>query len=415
MGNRFATEPVVVLGFGTAAMSAIVEMRAAGFVGSIVVITDDDPMPYSPVLTSYYAGGRIGRNACFAWADLDPANLIDELVANAIIASLDITSHEVELADGRRYPYAKLLIATGAHPVSPGFPKVEGYTPLVLRTMHDADRLRDALIAENCRSVLISGTSMVGLKVLEACLDRGVSATLLGRSPHILRESAHEFAAGRFEALLEERGVTLRLTQAVEHAAASGTHGCCIAFGNGEQECFDEVVLAQGVVPNLDFTIPGALEIDRGVIVDQHMRTSDPDVFAAGDVAQALDLLSGEKRIIGLWQNAVQQGRCAGRAIADELAGRVPTRVFPGFIPSNVIHVRDILFASAGTLAEKPGRSIEVEESQGAIRILAHERRNGEKQLIGFNVLSVVSSESQLNGLEREIGTFRREVFNSFL
>ena len=415
MGDGFTTGPVIVLGFGTAAISSIVEMRAAGYAGTIAVITDDGPELYSPVLTSYYVGGRIERDACFPWADIDPTSVVDELITNASVSSLNVAHHEITLADDRRYKYAKLLIATGAHPVAPGFPQVEGYKPLMLRTIRDADQLRLALMAESCQDVLVSGTSMVGLKVLEACLDRGKSITLLGRSPHILRGSAHEFVAKRFESKLVERGVKLRLSQTVKHvAAACDTQGCHAMFDNGEEERFDEVILAQGVAPNLDFVRQGTLDIAQGVIVDEYMRTSAPDVFAAGDVAQALDLLSGEKRVIGLWQNAVQQGRCAGRAIVDELAGRKPTRAFPGSIPANVIHVHNILFASAGTIAEAPNRKIEIEESRGTVRVMAYERCDDER-LVGFNTLSVISSNEQLNGLEREIGKYRREVMNSFL
>ena len=106
-----------------------------------------------------------------------------------------------------------------------------------------------------------------------------------------------------------ERGVALRLGQTVASAEneAIGTD-CVVAFSDGQTERFDEVVLAQGVAPNLDF-VSNALQVDKGLLVDEFMRTSAPDVFAAGDVAQALDLSSGRERVIGLWQNAVQQGR----------------------------------------------------------------------------------------------------------
>ncbi|MBQ1450747.1 MAG: FAD-dependent oxidoreductase, partial [Eggerthellaceae bacterium] len=98
-----------------------------------------------------------------------------------------------------RVGFSKLLIATGAHPVVPGFPNLETYRPHVLRTMEDADRLREALACKPHARVLVSGTSMVGLKVVEACLDRKVDVTMLGRSPHILRSSAHPVVAERLE------------------------------------------------------------------------------------------------------------------------------------------------------------------------------------------------------------------------
>ena len=416
MGKGFADNPVVVLGFGAAAVSAICSLRECGYNGPLTVVTNAGPEPYSPVLTSYYAGGRIGKDQCFPWKDVDFSYLIDDLLFQQTLASVDFAAHEVELVDGRRTGYSKLLIATGAHPVVPGFPGLEACRPHVLRTMEDADRLREALVRKPHARVLVSGTSMVGLKVVEACLDRKADVTMLGRSPHILRASAHPVVAEWFEQLLEERGVTLRLSQVVEQAeGASDASNRIMRFSNGDEEEFDEVVLAQGVKPNLEFIDSCSIEIEDGLIVDGFMRTSVPDVFAAGDVAQALDLSSGKKRIIGLWQNAVQQGRCAGATIAAELAGRAPMRRYPGSIPSNTIHVQDVLFASAGSVVKSEGRIIETITSPQSTSVFVYERNGSKDQLVGFIVLAVVSPDCRNESLVDDIGAYRRAILNSYL
>ena len=416
MGKGFADNPVVVLGFGAAAVSAICSLRECGYDGLLAVMTDAGPEPYSPVLTSYYAGGRIDREQCFSWKDVDFSDLIDDLLIQQTPVSVDFAAHEVELVGGRRVGYSKLLIATGAHPVVPGFPNLETYRPHVLRTMEDADRLREALACKPHARVLVSGTSMVGLKVVEACLDRKVDVTMLGRSPHILRSSAHPVVAERLEQLLEDRGATFRLSQTVEQAEdASGANRCGVRFSNGDVEEFDEIVLAQGVKPNLGFVESGSVEMGDGLVVDSFMRTSVSDVFAAGDVAQAFDLSSGKKRIIGLWQNAVQQGRCAGATIAAELAGRAPMRRYPGSIPSNTIHVQDVLFASAGSVVESEGRTIETITSPQSTSVFAYERNGSKDQLVGFNILSVVSPNFKNESLADDIGTYRRAILNSYL
>ena len=405
-----------MLGFGVAAGSAVCAMREDGYEGPITVVTDAGPEPYSPVLTSYYVGGRIGYDECFPWTDLAIGDMVDDLRAYSRIETLDVDAHEVVLSGGGRIGYSKLLVATGAHPIVHGFSTLRTCLPHVLRTMQDAGRLRCALEAKPCERVLVSGTSMVGLKVLEACLDRKIHATMLGRSAHILRVSAHPLIAERFENMLEERGVTLRLSQTVacveEH---EGKRGCTVHFSNGDADRFDEVVLAQGVKPNIAFVDPGTIEVGDGLVVDQFMRTSAPDVFAAGDVAQAIDLSSGRKRIIGLWSNAVQQGRCAGRAIAAELAGQVSTRPYPGSIPSNSIHVRDILFASAGSLAEGDGRRICIRETQSETGLFVYEEREGSERLVGFNVLAIAATERRHATLADEIGMHRRAILNSYL
>ncbi|MBR3181843.1 MAG: NAD(P)/FAD-dependent oxidoreductase [Eggerthellaceae bacterium] len=416
MGDGFTSKPVVVLGFGAAAISAICALRDSGYDGPLTVVTDADPEPYSPVLTSYYVGGRIPRDQCFPWSDLDVASMIDDMRSNEHIESIDVEAHEVKLANGQCLGYSKLLIATGAQPIAPGFPASHSYKPHVLRTMQDAERLRGALIAWPHVRVLVSGTSMVGLKALEACLDREADATLLGRSGHIMRATAHPLVAERFEQLLVDRGVTLRLSQTVVDVEESADcPECSVCFDDGDVEQFDEIILAQGVKPNLSFVAPGSIEMHKGVVVDDFMRTSAPDVFAAGDVAEALDVSSGQKRIIGLWHNAVRQGRCAGSAIAAECAGRKPTRPYAGSIPSNVIHVRDILFASAGSLSEQEGRCFDVREENGMMCVFVYEKQTGTDQLVGFNILAVVPQDGKHDVLVDEIGAYRREIFNSYV
>ena len=415
MDGSTANRPVVVLGFGAAAVSAVCAIREAGYEGPLVVATDAGPEPYSPVLTSYYAGGRISYDQCFPWKNIDSKTLIDDLLVGVSVEEVDPVERDVTLADGRRIGYSKLLIATGAHPVSPGFPNSGSYRPHVLRTMEDAERLREALASSSCNDVLIAGTSMVGLKVLEACLDRGVHATMLGRSEHILRSSAHPLVAERFERMLVEHGVAMRLSQkAVRATPHDGASGCVVNFDNGDSEPFDEVVLALGVKPNLEFIHDGMIEVLDGVIVDRFMHTSAPDVFAAGDVAQALDLTSGTQRVIGLWQNAVSQGRCAGLAIADELAGRIPARPYPGSIPSNTIHVQDILFASAGTFAESERVRIEIQEHDGALVAFAYEQNENEELLAGFNMLAVAATSGLYDKAVDLIGMYRRKVLNAY-
>ena len=430
--------PVVVLGFGAAAMSAVVAMREAGYTGPVTVVTDADARPYSPVLTSYYAGGSIQREQCFIWSDANLSSLVDDVRPWARIASVDAAAHEVVLSSGERIRYAKLLVATGAHPVAPGIPRAGSYEPLVLRTMRDADRLRGVLERGGNARVLVSGTSMVGMKVVDACLASGAHATLLGRSGHVMRATAHPRIAARFEQLLAQRGVDLRLSQGMARISDVSGTACTVEFDNGEAERFDAVVAAQGVAPNLDFLAqpskpsssyekaagdaPKAskpieapsFEIERGLLVDQFMRTSVPDVFAAGDVAQALDLCSGERRVRGLWINAVQQGRCAGRAIADELTGCPPRMPYCGSIPSNVVHVGDVAMASAGVIEEGQARHIEVLESGYAMRLLVYEVRDGKEQLVGFNMVSVLGTREANDEFDVEAGRYRRDIINTF-
>ena len=133
---------VAVVGWGTAGVNAAIALRAAGYAGVIRAFSDTDILPYSPILTSYYAGGEKTYEQCFPWSADELAELGVDVVANAHVAKIDPAAHLVVTDEGAEYAFDKCLVAVGARPTTAGFPKDCGYEPLVLRTMDDAERRR---------------------------------------------------------------------------------------------------------------------------------------------------------------------------------------------------------------------------------------------------------------------------------
>ena len=389
--------PVAIIGFGTAGVNAAIALRQAGYRGAIDVFSDLDTPPYSPILTSYYAGGMRPYDECFPWTEEEMGALSLNVHNGTPATGLDVQAHVVRTSQGD-FPYSKCVIATGSSPSTVGFPADCGYEPLVLHSMADAERMRAALEDPACRSVLVSGASMVALKMVEACLAQGRQVTLVGMNPHVLDFNALPAAAERFEARMREKGVRFRLGQTISAVSVQDAPGhpdgrlLKVAFSDGESEEFDQIAVAHGMRGNIAFLTPGELDVDKGLLVDEFMRTSDPDVYAAGDVAQALELTSGERRIVGIWKNAAVQGACAGRAIACELACRAPedSDAFHGSISSNTIAVDGTLFLSAGTIDPGPGGEIEVREGDEMTVVYVY-RPTGDgegRQLVGFNITS---------------------------
>lgn len=415
---------VALVGFGTAGVNAAIALRNAGYSGDIHAFSDTATPPYSPILTSYYAGGEKTYDECFPWSADELADLRVTVHAECPVLEIDPELHLLHTTRGA-FTYEKCLIATGAHPSTVGFPQVEnvqeaeqagsvsnkadngtestaGYEPLVLRTLDDAVRLRAAFERESCTRVLVSGASMVALKALEACLRRGVATTLVGMNPHVLDMTALPPAAERFERGLRAKGVELRLGQTIasvrvvgkETGAGTGAgggdaHALEVTFSNGETAVFDEIIVAHGVRSNLGFVQTGSLKIDRALVVDEFMRTSDPDVYAAGDVAQALELVSGEKRVVGIWKSAAMQGACAGTAMAAELAGvePAPSCAYAGGIATNTIAVDGTLFISAGSVEAAENRRVEVRETDDMTVVYVLESAaDGTERLVGFNI-----------------------------
>ena len=261
--------------------------------------------------------------------------------------------------------------------------------------MENAERLKAAIEDSLCKRVLVSGASMVALKTLEACLYHGIECTLVGVNPHVLDMNALPEAAERFEKGLVEKGVTLRLGNRIASVKriddADGFQGrkLEVTFANGDVDTFDEISVSHGMKSNIEFVKEGSLEIDRALVVDDFMRTSNPDVYAAGDVAQGTELISGQKRIVGIWKNAALQGACAGRAIAAELAGEEPPAdcALEGSIATNTIVVKGTLFISAGTMELSEGRWTEVRESDDMTVVYVFEDAgDGQRRLVGFNI-----------------------------
>lgn len=389
---------VAILGAGTAGMNAAIALRAAGYDGVIRMFSDTDIPPYSPILTSYYAGGLKTYEECFPWttAEIDALKL--DWQYNTPVVRLDPEAHTVETPAGSSL-YSKCVIATGARAMSFGFPKVEGgeYEPYILRTMENAERLKAMLEDPASKRVLISGASMIALKMLEACLVQGKDCTVVGMNPHLLDMTALPETAVRFEENIKAKGVALRLGQTIAAvkriARADAGDGrdwqLEVTFSSGDADVFDDICVAHGVRSDLRFIAEGSLEIDRGIVVDEFMHTSNPDVYAAGDVTQALELVSGQKRILGIWKTAALQGAVAGRAIAAELAGQpIPAEAaYKGAIATNTIQVDGTLFISAGSVELTPGRTVEIREADDMTVAYVYEQREGEpRRLVGFNL-----------------------------
>lgn len=413
-----AEQVVAIIGWGTAGVNAAIALRAAGFAGTIRAFSDTGILPYSPILTSYYVGGEKTYDECFPWSAEELAELDVEVVPDSRVALLDPEAHRIVTEAGQESSYDKCVVCVGARPMTVGFPAECGYEPLVLRTMDDAERMKAAFEDPACGRVLVSGASMIALKCVEAALNRGLDVSLVGMNDHVLDFSALPEAAERFERGLAAKGVTMRFGQTIaqvevlEGAAAAGEEAAAagegagagtagegaprklrVTYSGGDVETYDQIVVAHGVRPDFGFIEDGSIEIDRAIVVDDFMRTSAPDVFAAGDAAQALELVSGEKRVLGIWKTAALQGQCAGRAIAAELAGREPEAAdaYPGHIMTNTIAVNGTLFISAGVSQAGEGQRVDVRESDDmTVACIYGPAPDGGERLIGFNVASDV-------------------------
>lgn len=382
-------QTVAIIGYGSAGVNCAIALRNSGYEGRILAFSRGGSVPYSPILTSYYAAGAKSFEECHPWKAEELASLKVEVLENCPVEGIDVEAHLIHTAQGD-YSYDKCLISTGSDPALVGFPAVEGYVPITLRSMEDAERLKSVVNDPDRKRVLVSGASMVALKTVEACLAGGKQVTLVGMKPYILDFNALPEAAKRFEEGMRKAGVNFKLGTTMSavkllEGEVPGVPRLEVSFANGDVEEFNEISVSHGMRSNIGFIPEGALEGFRSLSVDEYMRTSNPDVYAAGDVAANVELISGQNRVVGIWKNAVLQGACAGSVMACELAGReVPTSLaLRGSISTNTIKVGELLFISAGTIEVTEDRRVEVRETPDMMVVYVWE---GER-LVGFNVV----------------------------
>ncbi len=297
----------VIVGGGMAGAKAAETLRAEGFDGRLVLVGDEPELPYErpPLSKSYLAAGE----TTLADAEVHDRAYYDEHDVELITrgaSALDPGAREVALADGSSVRYDRLLIATGAVPRRPPIEGADGEGVYVLRTVADANRLREAI--RGGRLVVI-GAGWIGSEVAATACGLGATVTLIERGSAPLQHVLGSELGAFFAALHREHGVRVLAGARVTRIE----YGLRVALAGGASIDADAVVLGVGVAPATALAESGGLQIDDGIVTDEHLRTSASGVFAAGDVASAFHPRYGRHVRVEHWATAADQGTAAAR------------------------------------------------------------------------------------------------------
>ena len=304
----------VIVGAGLAGAKAAETLREEGFDGRIVLIGEEPELPYErPPLSKKYLTGDAPREDAHVHADGFYAEHGIEFEAGVPATGLDVEAHRVDLADGLSVAYDRLLIATGSVPRRPPIEGIDLAGVYTLRTLADADALRERF-ADRPR-VAIIGAGWIGCEVAAAARARGAEVTLIeaGGAP-LERVLGPEL--GRIYADVHREQDVRVLTDAAVERIEGDDHVQGVRVGRRTIDC-DIVVVGVGVSPDTRLAEAGGLDVDDGIVVDDHLRTSAPDVFAAGDVASAYHRRYGRHVRVEHWANALNQGAAAARSMLD--------------------------------------------------------------------------------------------------
>jgi NADPH-dependent 2,4-dienoyl-CoA reductase/sulfur reductase-like enzyme len=311
-----STEQLVIIGAGLAGATAAATLRAEGFGGEVVLIGNEGRTPYlRPPLSKGYLAGKDSEESLLPYPEAWYADNNIRLELNDPAVALDAGTRTVTLASGATVPYSKLLLATGASPRHLGFPGADLAGVHVLRTVEQSRALH-AELAAGGRNVVMVGSGWIGMEVAATARQLGNEVTLIGLEEVPLSAALGDKLGAVFAARQEEEGVRFVLPASVSSATA-GADGRVSAVVTSTDVTLpaDVVVVAAGVVPNTALAEAAGLELRNGIVVDAGLRTSDPDIFAAGDVANALHPTTGEHARSEHWANAIASGAAAARSM----------------------------------------------------------------------------------------------------
>jgi NAD(P)H-nitrite reductase large subunit len=328
----------VIVGGSIAGASAIRAIRANDPEGVITLVTAEKPFYYRPLIPLIIDGDITDEDIFFP-EDIE-TSLGIQLVSDRAVA-LDPEKKELTLDSASRLEYDKLLIATGSIPLLPDVPGTE--KAFTLRTLNDAHKIKEA--AAGARKTVILGGGFVGIKAASALSKLGHDITIIEKLSQILYPRLDQKSADIVQKRIEKKGIRCITTDTITEVLDGG-----VKLTSGDVIEADLVILAVGINPNTEWLEGSGLKIEKAMVVDELLKTSAENCYAAGDVVQALDLVEHEPAVSVLWTNAVDMGKAAGTNMA---GGK---KRYPGLLSVlNATEIEGIPLVSAGAVTDGGG------------------------------------------------------------
>ena len=337
----------VIIGNSAAGLSAVKAIRKKGCSSPITLISAENCNAYSPVLTIYYISHKIDRDSLFIANErfYRDYNVRTKLGNRAV--GIDPSKQVVYLEDDTIVEYDNLLIATGASAKSPDNIETDASEYVsTLRTIEDAEKI--IKLSKDAKEIVVLGAGLVSLQAANAIFKEGVKVTFVVGSKQILSQNIDAECAAIIQRRLESRGVLFLFARDVRGIKREGNKAYVVT-SSGEELPADLVVVGKGVKPNTELVVNSGVEVNEGILVDESMRTNIENIFAAGDVAEGKDLISGKTEVIANWPNACIQGEIAGLNMAGYLVRR------KGQFKENITTLLGLTVASIGLSKSQNG------------------------------------------------------------
>lgn len=382
----------LILGNGAAGISAAQKLRELNDKDDITILSSEDTPVYAKIMLPDYIGGKIEREKLFL-RDLEfyKTNRI-ELHLNSTVEAVDTEKKCVYTSGGRVEEYDKLLLAVGGKSVIPPIDGLNEINYFLLNSLADADKILQN--ASSAKKALIIGAGLTGIEIAFALKRLGLEVEIIDRSERILPNQLDENSSLIMADYLRNEGIGLFLGKTLTKIENSPQKA--VEVQDGKKFIFDMLILAIGTRPNISILKSPEIKCNKGVWVDEFMRTSNSDIFAAGDIAETQNKLSKDYISSYIWPNAMAQGKCA----AFNMAGQ--SQEFSSTASAqNSVQLRDMPFISMG-MVNAQGEDFEI--------LHIHDKEKGiyKRLILKDNIIKSmvfigdVSSANAISGLIRK-------------
>jgi NAD(P)H-nitrite reductase large subunit len=349
----------LILGNGPAGVVAAETLRKADPKADIALVGDEPEPPYSRMAIPYFLMGSIGEDGTHLRKDKGHFDALGIKLSGGRAAGIDAKARKVKLADGKSLDFDRLLIATGSHPLRPAIAGMDAPNVHTCWTLADARAI--VKLAKAGSRVLQIGAGFIGCIIMESLAARGTQLTVVEMGDRMVPRMMTEKAGNMIRRWCEAKGVRVHTGARVEALRPGAKAGELVAkLNSGQEIAADLVICAAGVAPNIDFLKGSGIAVERGILVDDAMQSSVPGIYAAGDVTEAVDFISGKRTLNAIQPNAADQARVAAINRAGGQAS------LPGSMAINVLDTLGLISASFGQWwGEAGGESVEQADEKG--------------------------------------------------
>ena len=391
----------VIIGNSAAGISAAEEIRKNDIEGEITIISDEPYRTYSRPLISYYLKGKTIEPNMYYRGE----SFYDDLNINAVlgkkVTKIDKKAKKVYCGK-EAFPYDKLLIATGSVPFIPPIEGSDRENVCTFLKWDDAKLLKEKLTKDT--KVVVIGGGLIGLKAAEGAHKIAQSVTVVELSDRVLATILDPDAGKMIADSLTKNGIDSILGD-----TAVSFDGEKVVLKSGSELPCDMLIIAVGVRANSALAVEAGLEADRGIVCNEFQQTSDPDIYAAGDVAESLDMTDGVRKILALLPDAVRQGKVAG----SHMSGG--DKRYDGGYPMNAIDFFGNYITTSGVINPPEGEGYEVKcrKDNGKYRKMVIK----DNELKGYILINEPECSGILTNMIKDkvkLDTLENDIFEDF-